>query len=59
MSIETRRLYWQARKAFCRVTCESETCPLIKDDIEGGGGLVVSCKKLESFDKLLSKGLEK
>lgn len=45
--------FWKARKVFCKVTCGE--CPLHTDDIEGGGGLVVQCDKLEMFDKELKK----
>lgn len=43
-----RKMYWNGRKAFCKATC-GETCPLLVDDIEGGGGLAVNCNKLKTF----------
>lgn len=46
-----REMYWKARKAFCKATCKCDVCPLLTDDIEGGGGLVVDCNKLETFVK--------
>ncbi len=48
-----KKMYWKARKAFCETTCGE--CPLNHDDIEGGGGLVVQCDKLEMFYKELQK----
>lgn len=47
-----KKMYWKARKAFCKATCGE--CPLNTDDIEGCGGLAVRCDKLESFDKILN-----
>lgn len=46
-----RQMFWKVRKAFCKTTCGE--CPLNHDDIEGGGGLVVQCDKLEMFNKEL------
>lgn len=46
-----RKMYWTARKAFCKATCKCDVCPLVADDIEGGGGVVVNCDKLETFVK--------
>lgn len=51
VNTEERKMYWKARKAFCKTTCGE--CPLHTDDIEGGGGTVVQCDKLEMFDKIL------
>lgn len=39
--------------------CCTDELKHLPKPIEGGGGLVVSCERLESFDKLLCKGLEK
>lgn len=44
-----KRMYWNARKAFCGV-CGNK-CQI--DDIEGGGGTVVNCDKLETFCRLI------
>lgn len=49
-----RKMYWKARKAFCKTACP-DGCPQTKDDIEGGGGLAVNCNKLKSFVKTMEK----
>lgn len=52
-----RILHWAARKAFCKTQC-GDKCPLIKDDIEGGGGLAVDCKPLDNFDNNLKQEIK-
>lgn len=45
------KMYWKARKAFCKATC-GDMCPLLADDIEGNVGVIVDCDKLETFVKI-------
>lgn len=47
-----KKMYWEARKAFCNTVC-TNGCPQKKNNIEGGGGIIVNCDKLASFIKEL------
>lgn len=44
-------MYWKARKAFCVTICKCDLCPFLAENIDGGGGVVVGCDKLETFVK--------
>lgn len=49
-----KKMYWKARKAFCSAVCP-DGCPQLEDDIEGGGNLVVNCKKYHAFIKAMEE----
>lgn len=52
--MKDKKLYWGLRKSFCKSVCP-DGCPQLKDDIEGGGGIVVSCDKYHRFIEELEK----